>query len=106
LSECYQRSAGNTARAWLVGSSIIKHAFVEALQSPAGTNMGLERIGALPWWQGRSGLRLLGYKEPPNINLIHIGGNDLGYIKVGMLRNCLNMFSSWLQEIMPHVFLM
>jgi len=115
LSECYQRIAGNTARVWLVGSSIIKHAFVEAWQSPTGTNLGLERIGASLWWQGRSGLRLLSlkghvrtllrYEEPPNIILIHIGGNDLGYIKVGVLRNWLKNFFSWLQEIMPHAFL-
>lgn len=112
-TECYIRIAGNSLQFWLVGSSIIKHAFLEARKNPSGVNLGLERHGIRLWWQGRSGLVLMKLKgqirlmmkfeDPPNFILIHIGGNDLGNIKLGVLRNRLKNFMVWLKDMMPEV---
>jgi len=76
-------------------------------------NLGLERHGIRLWWQGRSGLVLmklkgqirlmLKFEDPPNFILIHIGGNDLGNIKLGVLRNRLKNFMVWLKDMMPEV---
>ncbi|XP_062585195.1 uncharacterized protein LOC134246866 [Saccostrea cucullata] len=81
---------------WLVGSSIIKHAFLEAVLRPGGTNLTLERKHISLWWQGYSGLQLsktkqkirtLGKVGPvPNFILMHCGGNDLGNVSIRKIR--------------------
>ncbi|XP_071179520.1 uncharacterized protein [Mytilus edulis] len=43
------------ATVWIVGSSIIKHAFGEARGRPGGVNLGLQRMGVNIWWQGKCG---------------------------------------------------
>ncbi|KAK3105886.1 hypothetical protein FSP39_007913 [Pinctada imbricata] len=44
-------------RVWVVGSSIVKHAFVKARTSYDGVNMGLQRCNTTVWWQGQGGMR-------------------------------------------------
>ncbi|VDI29458.1 Hypothetical predicted protein, partial [Mytilus galloprovincialis] len=51
LSWFYERHA----TVWIVGSSIIKHAFGEARGRPGGVNLGLQRMGVNIWWQGKCG---------------------------------------------------
>lgn len=82
------RLSGQQKSVWLVGSSIIKHAFVHARKSVDGVNLGLERIKSTIWWQGKSGMRiceiipkvkhLLTLEEPPQVLVFHCGGNDIG----------------------------
>ena len=44
---------------WMLGSSIIKHAQVESVLRPGGSNLNLERINVSLWWQGYRGLQLI-----------------------------------------------
>lgn len=114
-SECYTSIAGKTHKFWLVGSSIIKNAFIEAKKSPQGVDLGLGRLGISLWWQGRSGLtlnKIKGYigtliklEDPPNFILLHVGGNDLGNIKLADLRSNLKDFILWLKNVMPDAIL-
>jgi hypothetical protein len=48
-----------TASVWLVGSSIIKIAFIETRSSEEGTNLGLGRINVSIWWRGQGGICIL-----------------------------------------------
>jgi hypothetical protein len=41
---------------WIVGSSIIKDAFVSARSRPDGTCLGLGRLNVSTWWQGKQGM--------------------------------------------------
>ena len=75
---------------WIVGSSIIKDAFVSARSRPGGLNVSI-------WWQGKRGMvvrqikgqiRLMKkFEDAPQFIILHVAGNDLGYKKVGFLRN-------------------
>lgn len=79
-------------KVWCVGSSIIKHAFTEALCRAGGTNLGLERLGISIWWQGYSGLKFLHLKSKlhllreikaaPDFLVMHAGGNDIGLKRI------------------------
>lgn len=101
----------NTVTVWIVGSSLIRDAFVRARAKTEGINLGLSRIGTKIWWQGYSGLvvknveakieSMLKYETPPNYIVLHVGGNDLGKVKVGVLRNNLKCLFSKLSSRMP-----
>lgn len=88
----------------------MKNAFVQARRRPGGINLGLDHIGVRLWWLGKSGMRLkdllnriklmLRYEEPPNYLVIHIGGNDLGEIKTGVLRNRLKHYVNNIKELL------
>lgn len=98
-----------------MGSSIVKHGFVAARQRPGGINLTLQRMGVSIWWQGKSGLTLsklknhikvmLKLEDPPNYIVIHIGGNDIGHIRLGYLHYQLEEFMSWLAQLMPETTL-
>uniref|UniRef100_A0A8W8I329 SGNH hydrolase-type esterase domain-containing protein n=1 Tax=Magallana gigas TaxID=29159 RepID=A0A8W8I329_MAGGI len=45
-------------KVWLVGSSILKHAQLEAFLRPGGLHLNLKRLNISLWWQGYSGLKL------------------------------------------------
>ena len=87
---------------WNCGFSIVKYAFTEARQRPRGINLGLERLHAHIWWQGKSGMLasqlprqiiiLLQFEDPPSYLVVHVGGNDFGKEKIGYLRNNLKLF--------------
>lgn len=82
---------------WILGSSIIKNAWIQALNRPGGANLALERCGINIWWQGYSGLKLGKLKskvrtlsaieEMPDILVLHCGGNDIGQTPIGDLRS-------------------
>jgi len=64
------------------------------------------------WWQGRGGLGVDGvrrqigimmrYEDDPQFTIVHIGGNDIGKYKVGILRNKLKNELEWLQKKLPN----
>ncbi|XP_062586894.1 uncharacterized protein LOC134248516 [Saccostrea cucullata] len=97
---------------WLVGSLIIKHAFLEAVLRPGGTNLTLERKHISLWWQGYSGLQLsktkqkirtLGKVGPvPNFILIHCGGNDLGNVSIRKIRVVAKQLVLFLRNHFPN----
>ncbi|XP_052696442.1 uncharacterized protein LOC128175072 [Crassostrea angulata] len=45
-------------KVWLVGSSILRHAQLEAFLRPGGLHLNLKRLNISLWWQGYSGLKL------------------------------------------------
>ena len=75
-------------KVWLIGSSIIKWACIEARKRHGGIQLGLTRLGLSLWWQGRSGMSLYNlrrqveimtkFEDTPAFIFIHIGGNDIG----------------------------
>lgn len=100
------------ASLWLVGSSIVKRAFIFARQSVEGASLGLQ---ADCWWQGYSGLRLtrteaklrtlLQVKEPPSYLMLHVGGNDLGVKPIKELKTILDNIIKFAVSNMPGVIL-
>ncbi|VDI41058.1 ammonium transporter Rh [Mytilus galloprovincialis] len=110
LSDSEIQAMGSPITIWIVGSSLVKNAFVQARRRPGGINLGLDHIGVRLWWLGKSGMRLkdllnriklmLRYEEPPNYLVIHIGGNDLGEIKTGVLRNRLKHYVNNIKELL------
>ena len=75
-------------KVWLIGSSVIKWACIEARKRHGGIQLGLTRLGLSLWWQGRSGMSLdnlrrqveimTKFEDTPAFIFIHIGGNDIG----------------------------
>ncbi|VDI05624.1 Hypothetical predicted protein [Mytilus galloprovincialis] len=84
---------GQEVSVWIVGSSLIRNAFVHARSRTGGVNLGLHRIGVKIWWQGYGGMglkdlestikRLMKYEKRPKYAVLHIAGNDLGKTKLG-----------------------
>ncbi|XP_056006915.1 uncharacterized protein LOC130050703 [Ostrea edulis] len=74
-------------RIWIIGLSIIKHAFCYARTSSYGANLELARHNATIFWQGKGGMRLeeiypkvrrlLKVEDAPHILVIHCGGNNI-----------------------------
>ena len=93
---------------WMFGSSIIKHAQVESVLRPGGSNLNLERINISLWGQGYRRLQLiraiqklkmLKHVGPsPKAMFLHCGGNDMvssQFEKSGLqLSNYLNTLVS------------
>ncbi|XP_052720177.1 uncharacterized protein LOC128191871 [Crassostrea angulata] len=85
----------NLTSVWIVGSSIIKHAAIEARVRPGGTSLGLKSMGIELWWQGYGGLKfvdvakklryLATLQDSPQFIVMHCGGNDLGQIPLSKL---------------------
>ena len=98
---------------WIVGSSIVKHAFVRA-RCNGTVNMELGRHAASVWWQGQSGLRwgklesklntLLRYEDSPDMLVIHCGGNDIGIgsCKSIKLRKCMESTIINISKTLPN----
>lgn len=93
-----------------------KNAFVAARSRPGGVHLGLsERFQTTVCWQGRSGLitskikeqinMMTRYEDPPNIIIIHIGGYDMGHIRLGYLQLMLRRMFDWLWVKYPESFL-
>ncbi|CAC5425740.1 unnamed protein product [Mytilus coruscus] len=82
-----QSVSDSPIRVWIVGSSVINNAFVEARQRPVGPNLALNRLGVNIWWQGTGGLTrskmksrirvMLRFEDPPSYFVVHIGRNDI-----------------------------
>lgn len=98
---------------WIIGSSLIRNAFVRARASPEGINLGLSRIGMNILWQGYGGLtvgdimtkvrNLARVEDPPNYIMLHVGGNDLGTAKVGDLRSDIKLIVRMILNRFPNV---
>ena len=103
-------NSGNTGNldttVWIVGSSIIKDEFVSARSCPGGTCLGLSPLNVSIWWQGKQGMvvrqikgqiRLMKkFEDAPQFIILHVAGNDLGYKKVGFLRNNIKNIIRWI----------
>lgn len=82
-----------------------------ARSRPGGTKLGLDRICADIWWQGKCGMKwrdvekrikfLLKFEDPPELLLIHCGGNDIGYVPAKKLRQNIRETLQNLQKILP-----
>ena len=96
---------------WIVGSSIVKHAFARARNSFEGSQLDLNRQAASLWWQGRKSLRwclvsglirtLLRHEEPPDLLVLHVGGNDLGQVPLGAIRLNILLILDELRKFYP-----
>ncbi|XP_071172171.1 uncharacterized protein [Mytilus edulis] len=96
---------------WVVGSSIVKHAFIEAKRSFDGCSLGLHRKSYRVWWQGKGGMKwgelvprikfLLQIESPPKILVIHCGGNSIGAISLFDFRETLRSDIMKLHEMLP-----
>ncbi|VDI19047.1 Hypothetical predicted protein [Mytilus galloprovincialis] len=90
---------------WIVGSSLIRNAFVHARSRTGGVNLGLHRIGVKIWWQGYG---VMGLKDlestikKPKYLVLHIAGNDLGKTKIGFLRNEIKATLEKVQSYLPN----
>ncbi|CAG2248065.1 unnamed protein product [Mytilus edulis] len=97
---------------WIVGSSLIRNAFVHARSRTGGVNLGLHRIGVKIWWQGYGGMglkdlestikRLMKYEKAPKYLVLHIAGNDLLKTKLGFLRNEIKTTLEKVQSYLPN----
>jgi hypothetical protein len=95
---------------WIVGSSIIKRAFVYARGTFEGSNLGLRRRDCSLWWQGKGGMAwgklmprvkyLLRFNQPPDFLVIHCGGNSIGAVKLRELRCQINDSVSQLMALL------
>ncbi|XP_071173096.1 uncharacterized protein [Mytilus edulis] len=103
---------GQEVSVWIVGSSLIRNAFVHARSRTGGVNLGLHRIGVKIWWQGYGGMglkdlestikRLMKYEKAPKYLVLHIAGNDLGKTKLGFLRNEIKATLEKVQSYLPN----
>ncbi|XP_033759311.1 uncharacterized protein LOC117341555, partial [Pecten maximus] len=98
-------------RIWIVGSSLVKRAFLHARRSFEGSQLGLSRYHASVWWQGKGGLRwrelepfirhLLTVEDIPQILVIHCGGNDIGQCVSCGLRHAIVKTLHKLMQLLP-----
>lgn len=108
----YKDIAGRPITVWIVGSSIVKHAFVQARGRPGGIHLGLQRVGVSVWWQFKGGMiwrelnkvinTMMYYESAPSYIILHLGGNDIGKTKVGVLRNEMKNTVLNINNQMPH----
>ncbi|XP_061183336.1 uncharacterized protein LOC133191607 [Saccostrea echinata] len=104
-------SKGSEKVIWIVGSSIIKWAFYYARKSLDGVDLGLRRRNYRIFWQGKGGMKwfdlipkiklLLRYESPPEILIIHCGGNDIGKIPLLQLRSIMSSALEELKQLLP-----
>ena len=97
---------------WIIGSSIVRNAFVHARKSSVGINLGLSRVGLQLLWQGYGGMttcdvmskvrNLKRVENLPGYIVLHVGGNGLGYVKVGFLRNRIKNIIRKFRALLPN----
>lgn len=109
---CIMYFVGETEKTvWVVGSSIVKNAFIMARKRPGGSNLGLPNISI--WWQGYGGLGLYELEHKlkllkkvsgsvdPDFLVIHCGANDIGRIKLHLLLEKVNNLASVIKTLFP-----
>ena len=99
----------------MVGSSIVKNAFIVAKQRPGGVNLGLSRINVEIWWQGIRGMvieqikkqifTMLQYEDPPKYLFLHVSANNIGHSKIGHIRNQLKVTINWIHNKLPNTII-
>jgi hypothetical protein len=98
---------------WIIGSSIIKHAFTYARTTYDGISLGLNRRNCSIWWQGNGGMHwdelvprikyLLKIERAPDMLIVHCGGNNLGYHHLHKLRLQIKASLNRVQKMLPNV---
>ena len=86
---------------WVVGSSIVKKAFIYSRSTYAGTQLGLNRqgLGGMVWDELVPRIKyLFNFEDSPSILVMHCGGNSIGQVPLLDLRN---QIGSSLWEIQP-----
>ncbi|KAJ8307155.1 hypothetical protein KUTeg_015239 [Tegillarca granosa] len=97
----------------IMGSSLVKYAFVRASESSFGKNLELERQNISVLWQGKGGMKWsevqckirhsLKFIDPPNFIILHCGGNDIGECKSKFIYEILlNTKVIW-SQILPRL---
>lgn len=96
---------------WIIGSSIVRNAFVHARQSSVGVSLGLSRVGLQLLWQGYGGMttcdvmvkirNLISWKfswlfSPPYRRKL------FGHVKVGFLRNRIKNIIRKIRALLPN----
>jgi hypothetical protein len=71
-----------------------------------------ERLGVKIWWQCKGGLTIskfhkhiqtmMQYEDPPNFIMLHVGTNDIGNVKLGLIQLQLKSLISWIAKQMPY----
>ncbi|CAC5421702.1 unnamed protein product [Mytilus coruscus] len=112
LQPQFVAQTGQDLSVWIVGSSLIRNAFVHARNRTGGVHLDLQIMGVRIWWQGYGGMvlkdlkptikKLLKYEDPPKYVVIHIAGNDLGKTKVSYLRNEIKNTLKRVQGYLPN----
>ena len=97
---------------WIIGSSIVRNAFVHTRKSSVGINLGLSRVGLQLSWQGYGGMttcdvmskvrNLKRVENLPGYIVLHVGGNGLGYVKVGFLCNRIKNIIRKFRALLPN----
>ena len=91
----------------------MKKGFIAARSRKGGINLGLaERLGVMIWWQGKGGLTIsrvqkhiqtmMQYEDPPNFIMLHVGANDIGNVKFGLIQLQLKSLISWIAKQMQY----
>ncbi|KAK6179793.1 hypothetical protein SNE40_005884 [Patella caerulea] len=94
----------------------MKKAATYARTRPGGLNLGLDRLNMNIWWQGYSGLKFKDLEQklaflltiestPPDILVIHCGGNDLGTLNVADFRRKIRTTFQFIINRFPNTFI-
>ena len=87
-----------------------------ARKRPGGISLGLtERLHTTIWWQGKRGLILsklrnqidimCRYEDAPEFLIIHVAGNDIGYVRLGYLQYLIKKDFDWLFKKFPNTLI-
>ena len=99
---------------WFIGSSLISKAYQHVKSRPLGDNLGLQHYGYNVIWVGHPGLKFTQVsnlchslinanpRSPPAYLIIHAGGNDIGWIEGGVLRQYIKDTIYYLQALLPY----
>lgn len=100
---------------WVVGSSIVKKAFLHARKTYDGPNLGISRYGFNVLWQGKGGMKwcqlfphiklIARSNFPPRIIIIHCGGNSIGQTTLRKLRDEIKSTLYDIKEMFPDTLL-
>ena len=95
----------------VVGSSIVKKAFIYSRSPYDGTQLGLNRHGYRVWGQRLGGMAwdelvprikyLLNFEDSPSILAMHCGGNSIGQVPLLDLRNQIGSSLWEIQSLLP-----
>ena len=100
---------------WMLGPSIIKHAQVESVLRPGGSNLNLERINVSLWWQGYRGVQLIRVIEKlkmlkqvgPSPKALFVstlwGGDDIGKQSIRKIRLAIKQLLQYISQQFPNV---
>ncbi|XP_041362244.1 uncharacterized protein LOC121378230 isoform X2 [Gigantopelta aegis] len=98
---------------WIIGSSIVHWAGIQAQTRPGGGNLGLQQAGICVKWYGNRGMRwsqldqfILGklqHQTPPNSMILQLGSNDMVTVKNRVLIQEITCSVLRLRSLLPSV---